>query len=105
MTGEMSREEVTRENFPLYFAAADTVEGATVEPFDQYQGPYIHVPGKGRFFLSGDYNAQWYSEQTDSLSEEFSGPGVARKIDGKWVEYPLQIGVQCFVDLIERDGR
>jgi hypothetical protein len=50
MTGEMSREEVTRENFPLYFAAADMVEGATVA-VRSYQGPYIHVPGKGRYFL------------------------------------------------------
>ncbi len=42
MTGEMFKSEVTRENFPLMFAIADAVKG-TVEPFDQYQGPYVCV--------------------------------------------------------------
>ncbi len=40
MTGEMHKSEVTREAYPLHFACADAV-GGTVEPFDQYQGPYI----------------------------------------------------------------
>ncbi|KKK59701.1 hypothetical protein LCGC14_3031750, partial [marine sediment metagenome] len=42
MTGEMLKEEVTRDNYPLYFKIADAL-GGTVEPFDQYQGPYILV--------------------------------------------------------------
>ena len=79
MTGEMSKGEVTRENFPLYFAAADQVDGATVEPFDQYQGPYIYVPGKGRYFLCTDDGAigQWWSEATDEVSPDFfCGDGI-----------------------------
>lgn len=40
MTGEMSRDEVTEENFPIHFAIAKAL-GGTVHPFDQYQGPYI----------------------------------------------------------------
>lgn len=73
MTGEMYESEVTRENFPFHFAAADAVDGASVHPFDKYQGPYIHVPKKGRFFLATDDGAvcEWYSEQNDAISESF----------------------------------
>lgn len=42
MAGEMSASEVTRENYPLHFAIADAFNG-TVQPFDQYQGPYVMV--------------------------------------------------------------
>jgi hypothetical protein len=73
MTGEMSKGEVTRENFPLYFTAADEVPGATVEPFDKYQGPYINVPGKGRYFLTSDDGEEgnWWSESADEVSVSF----------------------------------
>ena len=50
MTGEMLKEEVTRDNYPLYFKIADAL-GGTVEPFDQYQGPYILV---GQDVIVGD---------------------------------------------------
>jgi hypothetical protein len=90
MTGEMSREEVTRENFPLYFAAADMVEGATVQPFDQYQGPYIHVPGKGRYFLCEE--EYWYGERNDEVSEAIAYWGQ---------EYLLS---SIFRDFVERGG-
>jgi hypothetical protein len=42
MTGEMIRSEVTREAYPLHFAIADEF-GGSVEPFDQYQGPYVVI--------------------------------------------------------------
>lgn len=42
MTGEMHESEVTRENFPLYFAIAAAL-GGEVKPFDQYQGPYVLI--------------------------------------------------------------
>lgn len=47
MTGEMIRADVTRETWPTHFAIADAL-GGTVEPFDQYQGPYICVGGDVR---------------------------------------------------------
>lgn len=71
MTGEMSESEVTRENFPVHFAAADKVAGATVEPWDYYQGPYILVPGKGHYFLCSDTEwreAYWYNIADDRVS-------------------------------------
>lgn len=42
MTGEMFKDEVTQESYPVHFAVADSL-GGTVEPFDQYQGPYVLV--------------------------------------------------------------
>lgn len=42
MAGEMTKEDVTREEYPLHFAIADAL-GGTVEPFDVYQGPYIDL--------------------------------------------------------------
>ena len=50
MTGEMYKDDVTREEFPVHFAIADAV-GGTVEPFDVYQGPYVLV---GSDIRSGD---------------------------------------------------
>jgi hypothetical protein len=98
MTGEMSRDEVTRENYPLHFAAADQVKGATVEPFDQYRGPYILVPDKGRYFLSSDdgFIARWWSEATDCVSvEAFGDPTLAPTFTGL---------TDAFTDLIENGG-
>lgn len=42
MTGEMIREDVTPEAYPTHFAIAKAL-GGTVEPFDQYQGPYVLI--------------------------------------------------------------
>lgn len=77
MTGEMCRAEVTREAYPLHFALADAFQGATVAPFDQYQGPYVSVPGHGRVFLSSDdgYFARWYSEKRHQMSGPFIPDG------------------------------
>jgi hypothetical protein len=47
MTGEMSASEVTREAYPIHFAIADAL-GGEVRPFDQYQGPYVRIPARGR---------------------------------------------------------
>lgn len=75
MTGEMSKADVTRDAYPYHFAAADLFDGATVEPFDTYQGPYVLIPGKGKFWLvnedGNDFRAQWYDERADTLSEAF----------------------------------
>lgn len=49
MTGEMHRSEVTPEAFPLHFAIAKAMHG-TVEPFDQYQGPYV-MSKRGKFWI------------------------------------------------------
>lgn len=42
MTGEMIKSDVTEEAFPVHFAIAKAL-GGTVEPFDQYQGPYVVI--------------------------------------------------------------
>ena len=73
MTGEKCKADVTREAFPLHFAVKDALKrrGVSVEPFDVYQGPYIFVPGMGRFFLTGDYGDRWWSESTSLCSKPF----------------------------------
>ena len=73
MTGEMHESEVTREEYPYHFAAADLFDGATVRPFGKYQGPSVHIPGKGRFFLCSDDGVccEWYSERSDAISYTF----------------------------------
>lgn len=98
MTGEMSREEVTRSAYPLYFACADQIEGATVKPFDNYQGPYISVPGKGRIFLTVELDRayHWYSEKIDALSDPFCG-------DLYDFDEACE-GIAAFLDLIETGG-
>ena len=42
MTGEMIKEELTPETYPLQFAIADAL-GGEVQPFDVYQGPYVSI--------------------------------------------------------------
>jgi hypothetical protein len=58
MAGEMSQSEVTRESYPGLFALRDALKrrGIDSEPraFDQYQGPYLSVPGIGKV---------WYSDE------------------------------------------
>ena len=45
MTGEMSKEEVTRDNYPELFQVKEVLVGHDVGcqelPFDQYQGPFL----------------------------------------------------------------
>lgn len=76
MTGEMCKAEVTREAYPLHFKFADTHRG-TVKPFDQYQGPYVLIPGRGRFWLNSDdgHFARWYDEREHTASFLFSPYG------------------------------
>lgn len=76
MTGEMHESEVTPENFPIHFAVAKEFEG-TVHPFDQYQGPYLVVPGPhagNRFFLHTDDGvfACWFDESLEKFSSPFT---------------------------------
>ena len=52
-TGEMSRSDVTPENYPIHFAIADAI-GGTVEPFDVYQGPYIDTAQGYRLFVTDE---------------------------------------------------
>ena len=68
MTGEMSCEEVTRESFPLHFAIADAFNG-TVEPFDQYQGPYVLANGQRFWIINDGYYLAVYLETTHRQSE------------------------------------
>lgn len=75
MTGEMHASEVTRENYPLYFAVADALPGATVKPFDQYQGPYIAYDGARVFLNSADgVIGTWHDTARNESSREFFAP-------------------------------
>ena len=56
MAGEMTKDEVTEENYPDHFRIAKFL-GGSVEPFDQYQGPYIQSPKLGRLWL--EYRPEW----------------------------------------------
>jgi hypothetical protein len=55
----MSQSEVTRESYPGLFALRDALRrrGIASEPraFDQYQGPYLMVPGAGRAWYADSY--------------------------------------------------
>ena len=92
MTGEMCKADVTREAFPLHFAVKEALKrrGVSVKPFDVYQGPYIFVPGMGRFFLTGDYGDFWWSESTRLCSEPFWG----------WDADGAEAAVEAFRDLL-----
>ena len=71
-TGEMSREDVTRETYPAHFAIADALEG-TVEPFDVYQGPYIDTK-YGRLFIAteeGGLATVWNEANTNESNAFF----------------------------------
>jgi len=97
-TGEMSQAELDangREEWPLHYAIADAL-GGTVQPFDQYQGPYISVggdlrvgegpyaaapqlPGVVRLWISTDDGVEGivYNEENEKQSSPFplNGPG------------------------------
>lgn len=59
VAGEMSQSEVTRENYPGLFALRDALKrrGIVSYPraFDQYQGPYLSVPGVGKVWYTDGY--------------------------------------------------
>lgn len=73
MTGEMSREEVTRENYPMHFAIADAFAGS-VKPFDQYLGPYILLPDAEKLWIqlhSDNYQLVVFNDGNDEISTPF----------------------------------
>jgi hypothetical protein len=75
MTGEMSRSDVTPEEYPHYFAIAKAF-GGTVEPFDVYQGPYILIakPKLAKLWLIADEQgggATIYDSKSERQSDWF----------------------------------
>lgn len=71
MTGEMSREDVTPEEFPLHFAIAKAMRGK-VHPFDVYQGPYV-AARKGKFWISAHLESCDHGHEHDTgLVEVFN---------------------------------
>ncbi len=81
MTGEMHKSEVTKENFPLHFAIARALRG-TVHPFDQYQGPYVNVPGvASRIWIGSDdgHLSYVYNDTTEKQSKPFCPWGAIEK--------------------------
>jgi hypothetical protein len=97
MSGEMHPSEVTAENFPLHFAVVKEF-GGDVQPFDQYQGPYIRYAGKrgdDRYFLSTDDGvfACWWNESTQRFSPAFTA-----------TDDDVVFAVAAFRELIEEGG-
>lgn len=104
MTGEMSRaslaQDISEGAYALHVAAAKALSG-TVQPFDQYQGPYvligaevratgIYAPvvrglGVRRLWLIGDDEGgpvcRWYNEATETESVEFWWNDIASAVD------------------------
>lgn len=87
MTGEMSKSEVTRDAYPIHFAIADAL-GGEVHPFDQYQGPYVAVPHKGRarprriwVSMICDNGARLYDEISDRQSSAFNPYAAAAQVN------------------------
>lgn len=72
MTGEMSQSDVTPDAFPYHFRIARKYHGE-VRPFDVYQGPYVHIPTCGRFWLCSDNGSvfYWFSDMLDRASPTF----------------------------------
>ena len=67
MAGEMTSSELTRDAYPTHFALMDLYSGATVRPFDQYQGPYVLVPGHGKIWATyEDGRIELYKENSDT---------------------------------------
>lgn len=87
MTGEMSKDDVTRDEFPLHFAIADAL-GGTVEPFDVYQGPYIKLIDARLFIGSDDgFVAYVWNEATGEQSE-FLGYDIDDAVSAALEVYP-----------------
>ena len=73
MTGEMSYDDLTPEEFPLHFAIAEAL-GGTVRPFDKYQGPYVTVPNGNLWLIEdGDGFCSVYNERNENQSAMFPG--------------------------------
>lgn len=81
MTGEMSKADVTSEEYPLHFAVAKAL-GGTVEPFDVYQGPYVLTPAHERLFLTNNDGVSgcWWNEATSLESAMFPCDGAMAEI-------------------------
>ena len=85
MTGEMSRSEVTREAYPGLFALADALAAKGIEsepqPFDQYQGTYLYVPGRCKVWYAPD-------EAGETFIIERYGKGI-RTFETKGADYVI----------------
>jgi len=91
MTGEMSKSEVTRESYPAFFRLKDEIRrrynvNVTVEPWDQYWGPYVLVDHKvkvwaGREFQPHGVRNPWMVEWRGDFKEVNSGKGVYQELD------------------------
>ncbi|KKM74800.1 hypothetical protein LCGC14_1396630 [marine sediment metagenome] len=88
MTGEMFKSDVTPEAYPIHFAIAEAL-GGTVQPFDQYQGPYVCV---GDDIRSGD---EPYAVAVQGLGvvrlwlvDDGDGPYVYNEANEKTASFP-----------------
>lgn len=98
MTGEMSQADVTPEAYPWHFRVVAEY-GGTVEPFDQYQGPYIFRDGVRYWMLNeGEPDARWWNESTRMVSEWFN---VGPMANGETDTVPAYV---AFGDLITDGG-
>jgi hypothetical protein len=81
-TGGQSKESLSREEYPAWYAAAEAL-GGTVEPFDVYQGPYVQVPGEGRLFLDSEDApvVAWWNEKTNNTSDAFDWEDENASVD------------------------
>jgi len=71
MAGEMSQADVTREEFPMYFAISDWCQGEVIA-FDVYQGPYVRSK-LGKFWIVGHESGECtvYNERNGKESAPF----------------------------------
>lgn len=98
MTGEMSRDDVTRDAFPLHFAIADAL-GGTVHPFDVYQGPYVLAQGH-RLWLIGNGRYGFtavYSKTTGQQSDWF----LTRQ---RWTSEPRYCAIEAAREILAGGG-
>ena len=80
MAGEMTKSDLTKEDYPFHFAVAKSL-GGLVKPFDLYQGPYVLLPLEGiRLWLvpafpEDPYSTEvcWYDDSSEKTSQIFYG--------------------------------
>lgn len=93
MTGEMSQSEVTRDNYPELYALRDALKrrGIASEPraFDQYQGPYLAVPGIGDVWYSQDYGQGYARRDAAGIWHAIPGMLTIEKAERVYQADPL----------------
>ena len=89
----MGKSEVTREAYPAFFSLRDAIKRryhrliyVTVEPFDQYQGPYVSVDRRVRIWAGQPFHPygvrnMWVVEHRNIKTEVKSGNGVYKILD------------------------